>query len=239
MLLLLLLLSPHPKVGRPLYSSRTYTRRLQLQSTPIPTSRRSICGGGGSQRGASHRSCPDHSAGRRSLVAAPLTPTRGRGATSLSTPPFNAVSETGGRKEPWPRILRGPRPPPPVRIAKAGRRQARYHAGPAASRGRPSRGLSRRDKCRPSSGRDTRRSAAGPRVATPRGRPQKGSRGLRRGPPPSVSPHSQTALMAPRLSLLVASVGHPGRLPARSPHTPTLTTRPGAQATTTPQVAES
>lgn len=168
--------------GAPLSTpkSRASSLLLAYVHAPAPTPINPICGGGGSQRGASHRSGPDHSAGRRSLVAAPLTPTRGRGATSLSTPPFNAVSETGGRN----RGLGSCGPPPPVRIAKAGRRQARYHAGPAASRGRPSRGLSRRDKCRPSSGRDTRRSAAGPRVATPRGRPQKGSRGLRRGPPP-------------------------------------------------------
>lgn len=176
--------------GAPLSTpkSRASSLLLAYVHAPAPTPINPICGGGGSQRGASHRSGPDHSAGRRSLVAAPLTPTRGRGATSLSTPPFNAVSETGGRKEPWPRILRAP--PSPSANAKAGRRQARYHAGPAASRGRPSRGLSRRDKCRPSSGRDTRRSAAGPRVATPRGRPQKGSRGLEaRGPPPFPRTH--------------------------------------------------
>lgn len=84
----LVLLSPHPKVGRPLYSSRTYTRRLQLQSTPYAAV---------VDHSEAPATGPDHSAGRRSLVAAPLTPTRGRGATSLSTPPFNAVSETGGR----------------------------------------------------------------------------------------------------------------------------------------------
>lgn len=96
--------------GAPLSTpkSRASSLLLAYVHAPAPTPINPICGGGGSQRGASHRSGPDHSAGRRSLVAAPLTPTRGRGATSLSTPPFNAVSETGGRKEPWPRILRAP-----------------------------------------------------------------------------------------------------------------------------------